>query len=250
MERPLIGIICDTHEVVRGESMVAESACHLAYAERVWKAGGLPAFIPNLAPYEGLDIMGVADNLLDTYDGFLGSGGYDFRPTERNYGRKPTDAELKTLELDEKREVLENHLIHRIVEARVPYFGICHGLQALNIAYGGNLIADIPLLVKTSIVHSDVINRFTGVHDVTIDGSSKLFDIIGETTLKVNSRHHLCIQTLGCGVTPTAWAPDDIVEAIEMPGYGFVLAVQWHPEDLNDEVSDALFKTFVDACRH
>jgi putative glutamine amidotransferase len=45
-----------------------------------------------------------------------------------------------------------------------------------------------------------------------------------------------------------AWAPDGVVEAIEVPRSPFTIGVQWHAESMTDSPPHArLFKAFVEA---
>ena len=84
-------------------------------------------------------------------------------------------------------------------------------------------------------------------HSVTIDKTSKLFDIFGEEKIMVNSFHHQAVKKLGDGLVKSAEAPDGIIEAIEKTDYPFLVAVQWHPEMLHItvEMMNKLFARFI-----
>jgi putative glutamine amidotransferase len=87
-------------------------------------------------------------------------------------------------------------------------------------------------------------------HEVTVKGTTRLANVLGETKLNVNSLHHQGIKDLAPALLPTAYAPDGLVEAVELPEHPFGMAVQWHPEWLLEQsVNQRLFRAFVDAAR-
>jgi putative glutamine amidotransferase len=87
-------------------------------------------------------------------------------------------------------------------------------------------------------------------HDVKIDGDSRLGRLLTRTDFKVNSLHHQGVKRLAPDLRASAYAPDGIVEALELPDYPFGLAVQWHPESLpNEKETRMLFSAFVEACK-
>jgi putative glutamine amidotransferase len=162
------------------------------------------------------------------------------------------------MELDEERDLYEMPLIREAVEADMPVFGICRGVQALAVALGGRLVLDIPLQVPGSVRHAADREppRRSARHDLVIEPGSRLSSILAPATHRTaNSRHHQAV--LGDETCPgviTARSPaDGIPEALEIPGRRWVLGVQWHPEHLSDPELRAahapLFRTFVDACR-
>jgi putative glutamine amidotransferase len=87
-------------------------------------------------------------------------------------------------------------------------------------------------------------------HPVRVEEGSRIGEIVGEPLLQVNSLHHQGIKYLSPGLRAVAFAPDGIVEAVELPEHPFGLAVQWHPEWLTDQDSmRRLFSAFVEAAR-
>jgi putative glutamine amidotransferase len=134
-----------------------------------------------------------------------------------------------------------------------PFLGICRGLQVANVALGGTLYTDIPDQVPNALnhnsQHSDIYKERTQlVHPVHIEHDSRVNEILGRPILQVNSLHHQGIKALAASLKAVAYAPDGIIEAIELPGHPFGMAVQWHPEWLMDDESvRRLFKAFVDA---
>jgi putative glutamine amidotransferase len=121
----------------------------------------------------------------------------------------------------------------------------------MNVAFGGTLIQDIPSEVHTDLTHDirEGMARSTLLHEVEIDPASRLAGILGVTKHRVNSLHHQSVEQAGPAVCVTAYAPDGVVEGLEMPDKKFVLSVQWHPEDLvnDDPAMRQLFKAFVEA---
>lgn len=135
----------------------------------------------------------------------------------------------------------------------MPILGICRGIQLLNVAMGGSLVQDIPSAIETELRH-DIENgepRNTFLHDVQLVSDSRLATILGDTTFTVNSLHHQALLNVAPNAKIVAKAPDGIVEAIEVPDKAFVIAVQWHPEDLLDDDSrmENLFKALVQAAQ-
>ena len=113
-----------------------------------------------------------------------------------------------------------------------PTFGICAGLQHINIIYGGTLYEDILTQLPNSINHGDYKGPVVN-HPIKIDKNSMLFDIVDSDSLSVNSTHHQGIKNLGKNLKPTAWTDDGLIEAVEgfgLPDRGRFIAVQWHPE--------------------
>jgi len=141
---------------------------------------------------------------------------------------------------DRERDELESTLLDDALRRQLPVLAICRGQQLLNCHLGGTLYLDIP---GHRPVAGEVIR-----HDVTIEGSSKLAEIVGGPACVVNSRHHQAIDRVAKALRVTAIAPDGIIEAVEDPTRPFVVGVQWHPEDLIDEPAHrALFDAFAKA---
>ena len=174
-----------------------------------------------------------AANALSDADGLLLSGGADVNPAA--YMRN----DLRPIcEVDEERDAMEFALIKRARELNMPVLGICRGMQILNVAYGGTLIADIPTQHKTKTQHrSDRDRKIDAQHGVRFEASSYLFESVASATGSVNSAHHQCVETLAPFFKAAAYATDGIVEALEWneesrPNKPFLFAVQWHPERL------------------
>jgi putative glutamine amidotransferase len=146
-------------------------------------------------------------------DGLLLAGGSDIDPASYHAARHP-----KTVNVDPDRDGLESALLREALELDLPVFAICRGLQLLNTVLGGTLMQHVEG------------HRYAGqqeVHPIRIESHSKLRSILEVEELVVNSRHHQCVDRVASGLVVVARAPDNVVEALELPGKRFVVAVQW-----------------------
>jgi putative glutamine amidotransferase len=122
------------------------------------------------------------------------------------------------------------------VASGIPLLAICRGMQVLNVAMGGTLIQDIPSQITGALEHSVPQPRAHVVHEVWVSKGSKLSALLADhmedgETCHVNSRHHQSVKQAAKGFEVTATSPDGVIEAMEMPGAAFCIAVQWHPEN-------------------
>ena len=207
----------------------------------VERAGGSPLLVPL-----GLG-EGTLRNLYTRLDGLLLAGGGDIDPAR--YGAQMHES-MDGVDVD--RDRIEFALARWVTEDNKPFFGICRGLQVLNVARSGALYRDIsehPSAIRHTYSSPDYPNDFRP-HEVKIEEDSTLARIIGQPIITVNSLHHQACKEIAPGLRATALAPDGIVEAVEIPHHPFALAVQWHPECLPDapEMS-ALFEAFVEAAK-
>jgi len=181
------------------------------------------------------------------FDALLLGGGGDVDPAR--YGRVRIDN--GTVEVDPERDALDFRLFDEARRAGAPVFGICRGLQVVNVAFGGTLVQDIPSERPSEVVHQSGRDEKTRRdHAVAVAARTLLATIAGPGEPSVNSRHHQAIEGVGRGLSVTAVAPDGLAEAIEAPGEPWLLGVQWHPENLlGDPVSERLFGEFLRAAR-
>jgi putative glutamine amidotransferase len=166
-------------------------------------------------------------------DGLLLAGGTDVDPAL--YGEP---AAPETEEPDRERDSLERALVAEALERDLPVFGICRGIQLLNVALGGTLEQHIEDHKRPKVRE---------VHPVRIEPGSLLARILGAGDYMVNSRHHQCAGRIAAALRVSATAPGGVVEAVELPGKRFVLAVQWHPEARLDSPDLKLFEAFAAA---
>lgn len=235
---PIIGIPCYASE--RSDNRRPLYGNNQSYVQAVLRAGGAPLLIP---PGEPSVYAAIAERL----DGLLLSGGGDVDP--RLYGEEPLP-ECQPPEVE--RDEMELFFARWALERRKPVLGICRGIQLLAIARGGSLYQDIPSQYDKPLRHNCAGEARNYVaHEVQIDPGSQFAAIVGKATDGVNSFHHQAVKAPGEGVRVVASAEDGIVEAAEMPDYPFVIAVQWHPEAMDDDhrTSQRLFAAFVAACR-
>src|SRR5262245_24414038 len=239
MVTPLIGITTS----VTVDKVPERAYLNGAYIRAIQAAGGIPVL---LTPHCTPDVQAA---LWQRLDGLLLTGGGDIDPARFGQARHSTVADVAPA-----RDELEIALARRALSEDVPLFAICRGLQVLNVALGGSLVQDIASEVPGALAHSQTGPRDEPTHPVKVLGEgTRLGRVLGRLELEVNSMHHQAIGTLGDGLTPVAWAPDGVIEGVEMADADrFVLAVQWHPEELvgHDAASRSLFTAIVNAARH
>ena len=237
MSRPLIGVGL---ALTVGE-YPERAYVNMAYLRAIEQAGGVPVpLAPGLEP-------ATLEALWQRVDGVVLTGGWDMDPARHGQARHP-----KTENVSETRDAVEVGLVGRALDDRVPLFAICRGLQVLNVALGGSLVQDIADDMDTELVHTQKESRDTATHVVRVAANSRLNAIVAAHELRVNSMHHQAIGRVGRGLREVAWAPDGVIEGVEMGGDDrFVVAVQWHPEELvgHDPASRALFAALVEAAR-
>ncbi len=207
-------------------------------ADGVVAAGGEPVLIAPDLDDESLYAHFCA------VDGLILSGGGDVDPSL--YGETPMP---KVSGVDAQRDRTEIMLARWALAERKPLFGICRGLQLLNVACGGALYQDVS--EHDGALHHAYYPDFPHdflAHSIAIAPESRLAALLGETRAQVNSLHHQACRAVAPTLHVTALAPDGIVEAVEIPDHPFALAVQWHPEALPDAAeSKALFSALVAA---
>ena len=153
------------------------------------------------------------------------------------------------------RDLRELILIEETFRQRKPLLAICRGHQLLNIAFGGQLVADIRQQVPGALNHQRLDRACELVHEAALTPGSLLAKITGRCRMHVNSSHHQAVRVVAEPFTATAVSADGIVEAMELkPGMAqvmpFFLSVQFHPERLTPRyaVHRAIFNAFVAAC--
>ncbi len=209
------------------------------YRGALLAAGALPEDVVVVCP-------GDADP--GPFDGLLLAGGRDLDPAR--YGESPRSP---ALELHPERDSLDFALFSAAEQLQAPVFGICRGIQVVNVALGGNLWQDLPTQRPRGLAH-DADTDPPCAHLVRArpgrSGSRFAAAIAALDGASVNSRHHQGVKDLAPGLLALAASPDDLVEAFERPEGAFLACVQWHPENLvKDRRQKAVFEAFLDACR-
>src|SRR5262245_43089492 len=241
--RPVIGIATQTLPAVPGE----RQACWLmgrSYIEELRKVGAVPWVIP-LIPQDPDTLQEIFNRL----DGVFITGGVDVDPSR--YGEPKTPHCGIT---DPDRDAVEIALLRHALARDLPVLAVCRGIQILNVACGGTLYQDLTAQVPSALKHdyfptAERPSRKYLAHDVTVEAGSRLGHILGDAVVPVNSMHHQAIKDLASRLTVTARAPDGIIEGVEGAGSQYLVAVQWHPEELTETQPGMarLFRTFVDA---
>jgi putative glutamine amidotransferase len=211
-----------------------------AYIQAVIRAGGLPVIITPGLPEKDFE------ELRSHLNGLLLTGGGDIDPA-----RFAGKAHARVYDVDLARDNLEINLTQIAVRSKWPFLAICRGIQVLNVALGGSLYTDITDQVPNALRHDyyPEFPRGYSAHLVTVAPESRLAGILGMTTFPTNSLHHQGLDKIAPGLCPVAFAPDNLVEAVELiDSHPFGFGVQWHPEWLPDSAPmQALFQAFVQA---
>ena len=235
--QPLIGI---TGGLIQNSSGVPVCQLGQAYVTAVQRAGGIPLVIP-----VGIDESALV-SLLSRLDGVLLSGGGDIDPTLFNGAPHP-----KVYGISPERDAMEIALVKIALEMDKPLLAICRGVQVLNVALEGGLYTHIQDQVERALKH-DWFPKFPRdklAHTISLKRESTLNRIYGADEIRVNSLHHQGISRVGKGLIATAFAPDGLVEGLEVTSAAFAIGVQWHPECLPDDPgSQKLFRAFIQAC--
>jgi len=201
----------------------------LDYVKGVSEAGGVPVILsPSLS-------LRAAEALLDGLDGLLLSGGPDLDPGY--YGEGPIPELGTTIP---EWDALEIALLRLALEQGMPIFGICRGMQILNVALGGTLYQDVPSQLGADVFnHWQTTPKCQVTHEVEVLDDSYLAKITDRQTVEVNSYHHQGIKGLADVLTVAARCADGVIEALESRYFSdrWIVGVQWHPEGMRDTES-------------
>lgn len=227
--KPLIGI-----NLWINENRPVQGQLQETYYQAVVKSGGVPVLLPPM-PDDALD------EILRPLHGIMLSGGPDYDP--KLYGQELHPA---TRLAAQSRQDFDMRLFKKIFDnPRLPILGVCAGCQLINIGLGGTLIQDIPSAHPNSKVsHSNTSKTDYDHHPVILRAGTQLAKLYKNTTISVPTSHHQAVDQLGRGLQPTAHAEDGIIEALELDGRAWTVAVQWHPER-DYEGNRVLFDEFV-----
>ncbi len=233
MSRPFIGITSGgrSEGYIQSRHYSEFYSTPAPYVDAVRRAGGAALLIPPGQAWA---------DILPLLDGVVVTGGTDINPAA--YGGDQWNAHI--LPDDKERDDSELSLVRRLlVERETPLLCICRGLQVLNVAAGGTLYEHIPD-IRDEDIHRDEAGLWA-MQDVQVEADSLIADVMGVTRLRTSSGHHQAVKALGDGMRVVAVADDGIIEAVEMPGHPWLIAVQWHPEVTADR--DASQQAIFDA---
>lgn len=209
------------------------------YIKAIISSGGVPVIIP-------VGVENLADVWCSFCDGIILSSGEDVDPL--SYHAQPSPQMQKTFA---KRDKMEIAIVKHAIEAKKPILAICRGITMLNAVLGGTVIQHIETHNPNAIKHYQLARRSEATHKVQIAEGSRLYQILKNTKVRVNSMHHQAIEKLGKGLKTVAVAPDSTIEAVEwIDETQFILGVQWHPEEMISENLDmkSIFQEFVTEC--
>ncbi len=209
-------------------------------------AGCVPVLVPTCCGTEDLEqYLSMADGV------YLTGAGSNIDPAL--YGQENLTPEKPQ---DKDRDLFDLPLIRAALDRGLPLFGICRGMQELNVALGGDIyqtVHDQPQFGDHREDSDDPVEvQYGDSHQINLVPGSWLAKLMGQEQIPVNSLHGQGLKTLGKGLEPLAHAEDGLVEAIHAPGLPqFTLGVQWHPEwqAAQNPYSVRLFQAFGDACR-
>jgi putative glutamine amidotransferase len=225
--QPVVGVCAAVEQIRWGAWDTVANLSPRSYTDAIQSAGGMGLIIPpddTLAEAPG--------QVLDLLDALVLAGGSDIDPAA--YGARP---DPETGPTTPERDRFELALAHGALERDMPLLGICRGMEMLNVARGGTLEQHIERLDLHRHTHG-----VFGDHEVRLEPGSLAARAVGAERALVKSHHHQGVGELGDGLDVSGWSvPDDLVEAVEMPGRQFALGVLWHPEeDVRSRVVGAL----------
>lgn len=211
------------------------------YSEALQYYGAIPVHIALIPDKNYIErIAGQLDGIL------LPGSDTDVNPLR--FGEEP-HPKLKKI-IFEKEET-DFMLLAEAEKRKIPMFGICFGMQILNVWRGGSLIQDIESTVADCLRHEQGIPLAPGSHTIEIESKSILSSLNKNKTAIVNSHHHQAIDKIGKNLKVSARTKDGIIECLESTNSdNFIMGVQWHPElsAKTDSLSSKLFKYFVNQC--
>ena len=239
--RPVLGIIACNRMV---GSEVAQAVMNRYIRAAMTYADVAALIIPSLP-----DLMTAAE-VAPRIDGILLTGSPSNVAT-RLYGEEGGDGPN-----DDARDEIAISMVHRMIDAQKPVFGICRGFQEINVALGGTLRRDTSASDALMRHHAPDDVGFDAMfdhrHAVDLTDGGMLADAYGKGALDVNSVHYQGIGKLADGLNVEARAPDGLVEAYSArPNGAPLIAVQWHPEwgTENDPDSQIYFHLLGKALR-
>lgn len=214
------------------------------YVQVLAQLGAVPILIPLLTNDEQ-----TLREIYERLDGLFLTGGVDVDPAR--YGEAKADRCGRT---DVDRDAVEFQLLHWAMRDSKPVLAVCRGFQVVNVACGGTLFQDVPSQCPTMIKHdyfppeSGTPGRDYLAHEITVSPTTRLGACLDAEKATVNSMHHQGIKTLAPNLTASAWAPDGLIEGIEGKNGHYLVAVQWHPEEITNQPGQRrLFTEFLAA---
>jgi putative glutamine amidotransferase len=250
--RPKIGVsACFLYPDAKRPAFAQKTLQYLEQSVPHWlmAGGAMPVLVPALVGDTARGDV-TAHDYAQWLDGLVLHGGVDMSPS--SYGEEPLHPDWAG---DRARDLYEMELIRAFVTAGKPVFGICRGLQVVNVTYGGTLYQDISTQRPQARLHRDGEAYDRHFHPVQVVAGTRLENLLGAcASEKINSIHHQGIKDLAPDFVAEALCPDDgTIEAIRHRGDAWIAAVQWHPEFHKSEYGvlddSALLHDFLEAAR-
>jgi len=241
--KPIIGVTPDFNAGDRKEWGGKEPTYFLRarYVRAIEDLGGVPLILPLTAD------RAVRRTLLNGVHGLLLTGSGPDLPPHLYGERQRYDFGV----VSEQRYAFELNIARMAAEQSLPVFGICGGMQVINVAFGGTLVQDISSQVLASLPHRSPLPATRVSHAVRVSANSLLHRITRHDSIRVNSSHHQSVKQVAPSLVASAVATDGVIEAIELSTHPFFLGVQWHPEFLYErhETHRRLFLAFLRAAK-
>jgi len=219
-ERPVIGICARTAPItLQGQDITASLALQ-AHVDFLASAGCTPVLIP---------LLPAAEVIIAQLDGLLVPGGPDLDPTLYGGAVHP-----RTRGASLVMDAAELALVKGALSAGLPILAICRGMQLLNVLCGGTLHQHLPEITGND-AHCPETATFTlGRQRLDLKPGSRIAEIFGRDLPEAFCHHHQAINQIGKGLAATAWAPDGIVEVVEVLDHPFAIGVQWEAGQTED----------------
>jgi putative glutamine amidotransferase len=245
--RPLIGVPTQTLQSIDGipSDLPLSWVMNHRYYTALAQVGAAPVMVPLLVSHP--DALRA---VYEALDGVFIAGGVDVDPASYDEARETLCGRT-----DLDRDRVEIQLAQWARSEGKPLFGLCRGLQIMNVASGGSLYQDCAEYYEGSIKHDYFptagFARDHMAHTIRVEPGTRLHDALGGEEVWINSMHHQGLKRIADDLIATAWAPDGLVEAVEAPGDAYAVGVQWHPEMLvdTDAGTRRLFDGFIEAAR-
>ena len=184
------------------------------------------------------------EKTLSLVDGIVITGGADLDGKFFNQETHPTCDDLEP----DRRTLFNLEVVNYAIKHNKGVFGICNGMQIINVARGGDLIQDIPSIIDSKVSHNGIIATKIAHNLNIVKRDSFIYKTLKKDIIDVNSRHHQAVGKIGEGLSITSIAEDGIIESIECDKcVKPIIGVQWHPEFLNTEDDKKIIKAFCDS---
>jgi putative glutamine amidotransferase len=223
LRRPVVGLTTYLEQAKQGVWDVRAAFLPQQYFDSVTQSGGIAVLLPpQTAPED------AASAVMDGLDGLILTGGLDVQPELYGAERHPSTDPARA-----DRDAWELALFREAERRRMPVLAICRGLQLVNVARGGTLYQHLPEDLGTERYR--IGGGVFATNTVEVADDSLLSSMLGAGAFDVHSYHHQGVDRLGEGLVVTAQTDDGLVQAFESTGEGYLVGVQWHPEENTED---------------